>query len=91
MAKLPESVRLSASAVTLFRLHVERQGNVKLDDSNRDAYRELESAGLMLLSRPFVGERVYRLTRNGFERKAELLAQSESTSPSPGLKSSTQR
>jgi hypothetical protein len=63
---------LSESAVSLFRLHVERKGQIEVDDSTREAYQELERAGLMLLSRPFVGERVYRLTKEGFERKGEI-------------------
>ncbi len=67
------AVTLSESAKALLRLHVERRGQINVDDANRDAYRELERAGLMLLSRPFVGEPVYRLTREGFERKAELI------------------
>ena len=65
---------LSQAALALFRTHVDRQGDVAVDDSNRQAYRELETAGLVLLSRPYAGPRAYRLTREGFERKAELLA-----------------
>lgn len=65
---------LSDSALALFRLHVARQGKVDVDDSNRNAYRELERAGLVLNCRPFAGNQLYSLTREGFERKAELLA-----------------
>jgi hypothetical protein len=68
------TIALSESALALFRLHVERKGKIALDDSTREPYRELAAAGLVLLSRPFVGERVYRLTKEGFERKDELLA-----------------
>ncbi len=64
----------SPSALELFRLHVEQMGKIDVDNSNREAYRELERAGLVLLGRPFVGEPRYHLTREGFERKVELLA-----------------
>ncbi len=68
-----ETITLSEAALALFRLHVERKGRIDIDESNREAYRDLERAGLMLLGRPFVGEPRYHLTRDGFERKAELL------------------
>jgi hypothetical protein len=72
--KLAEPVTLSESAIALFRLHVERQGDIDVTDSNCESYRELEAAGLMLLGRPFTGEPRYHLTREGFERKAELIS-----------------
>ncbi len=67
---------LSAEALALFRLHVERHGELPIDDGNRAAYRELETAGLVAMGHSFRGGRnsVYGLTREGFERKAELLA-----------------
>jgi hypothetical protein len=65
---------LSDSARPPFRLHVERQGDIDVDDSNREAYRELERAGLVMNGRPFVGNKLCSLTREGFERKAELLS-----------------
>jgi hypothetical protein len=68
---------LSEAAVALFRLHVERMGQVEVDETNRDAYRELEQAGLMLLGRPFVGEPRYHLTRSGFDLKGELGARAK--------------
>lgn len=64
---MPETASLSLDALKLMRMHVEQQGRIELDDSNRGAYQELEAAGLMLLSRPFAGPRVYRLTRAGYE------------------------
>jgi hypothetical protein len=89
MADLAESVQLSASAISLFRLHVERLGDVDVNDSTREAYRELAGHGLMMAGSTFRDgpESVYVLTREGFERKAELLACAEenacaSTSPS---------
>jgi len=73
---------LSEAALSLFRLHVERKGQIAVDDSTREPYLELERHGLMLLSRPFVGERVYRLTKEGFDRKTELLSTAASPSES---------
>ncbi len=74
---------LSHEALALFRQHIERHGDIEVDDSNREAYRELARAGLMVVGNSFArGEaRVYHVTKTGFERKAELLA---ATAPSPG-------
>lgn len=71
---------LSPAALDLFRLHVERQGRIDVDDANRDAYRELEAAGLVMHSRPFAGNQLYSLTEAGFERKQRLIATSLSES-----------
>jgi hypothetical protein len=64
----------SKAAVELFRLHVDRRGDVAVDDSTRPAYEELRRAGLMAVGHSFAGGRnsVYKLTREGLERKAEL-------------------
>ena len=72
---------LSAAALALFRLHIERRGDVLVDDSNREGYRELARAGLMVAGNSFAGgqESVYHVTKRGFERKAALLA----TAPAP--------
>lgn len=69
-----ETVTLSPSAIALFRLHVERQGRIDVDDSTRESYRELARAGLMRAGSTFRDgpESIYRLTVEGFERKAEL-------------------
>jgi hypothetical protein len=71
---------LSNAAISLFRLHVERHGDLDAE-SHRAAYQELERAGLMAVGHSFRDGRnsIYRLTKEGFERKAELLA----ISPSP--------
>ena len=74
MAEPAQCTRLSEAAIALFRLHVERGGEIDVDDTNHEAYRELERAGLVVNSRPFVGNRLYQLTRQGFEQKRELLA-----------------
>ena len=48
----------------------------EVTDANRAAYRELAAAGLMAAGHSFAGgdESVYRLTKEGFERKAEVRA-----------------
>jgi hypothetical protein len=69
----PPMNTLSESALALFRLHVERQGRIDVDDANREAYRELERAGLVMNCRPFTGNQLYSLTREGFERKLEQI------------------
>ena len=57
--------------------------DIEVDDSNRETYRELARAGLMVVGNSFAGgeESMYHVTKEGFERKAELLA---ATAPSPG-------
>ncbi len=67
---------LSDAALALFRLHVERKGRIPVDETTRELYRELARHGLMLAGSTFRDgeESVYVLTREGFERKAELLA-----------------
>ncbi len=73
---------LSPAALALFRLHVERHGDLDVD-AHRETYRELERAGLMVVGNTFAGgqDSIYHVTREGFERKAELIA---ATSPAPG-------
>jgi hypothetical protein len=84
------AIKLSDAALALFRLHVERHGNIVVDDSNREIYRELERAGLMACGHSFRDGRdsIYGLTKEGFERKAELLA---ATAPSPGTAAGPRR
>ncbi len=67
-----ETKKLSPAALALFRLHVERRGKIDVDNCNREAYRELELAGLVVNSRPFVGNQLYSLTRKGYELKLEM-------------------
>ena len=69
-----QTILLSDSAISLFRRHVERKGKIDVDNGNREPYRELEHAGLVLLGRPFVGEPRYHLTRSGSERKQSPLS-----------------
>jgi hypothetical protein len=70
-----ETITLSPAALDLFRLHVDRQGQIAVDDITREPYRELARAGLMRAASTFRDgpESIYRLTPEGFERKAELL------------------
>ena len=65
-------MELSNVALALFRLHVERQGRIDVDDTNLEAYRELEAAGLVMNSRPSAGNQLYSLTRAGFELRIKL-------------------
>ncbi|MGC8641687.1 MAG: hypothetical protein ACP5XB_17610 [Isosphaeraceae bacterium] len=66
---------MSDAAIALFRLHVERHGDVRVDATTRNAYRELARAGLMVPVSTYAGgpESAYRLTREGFERKGEII------------------
>jgi hypothetical protein len=62
---------LSDAALALFRLHLEHRRTLDLDRN-----RELARAGLMVAGNSFAGgqDSVYHVTKEGFERKAELLA-----------------
>ena len=67
---------LSDASLALFRLHVACGGHIPITDENRDSYDKLVKAGLMAWGHTFRDGRnsICRLTKNGFERKAELLA-----------------
>jgi hypothetical protein len=62
-------------ALALVRQHLEQHGQIDVD-ANREADRELERAGLMACGHSFRDGRdsIYRLTKPGFERNAELLS-----------------
>jgi hypothetical protein len=70
-----QALALSEKALALFRLHIERHGDIDVD-ANRETYRELERAGVVIVGNTFAGgqDSVYHVTKEGFERKAELLA-----------------
>jgi hypothetical protein len=74
---------LRHEALTLFRQHIERHGDIEVDVSNRETHRELASAGQMVVGNSFARreESMYHVIKTGFERKAELLA---AAAPSPG-------
>jgi hypothetical protein len=67
---MSETIGLSDAALDLFRLHVERRGQIAVDDTTRGPYRELARAGLMQAGSTFRDgpESVYVLTKQGFER-----------------------
>ena len=77
---MTESQTLSEDALRLLRLHFGDDGP-RVDEDNRDAYRELGRAGLMepLHSFAWGRESNYRLTRAAVERKAEFLIEDAST------------
>jgi hypothetical protein len=66
-----QKAKLSSAAITLFRLHAEQRRTIDIE-ANRETYRELARAGLMVAGHSFAGgdESIYRLTQEGFERKA---------------------
>jgi hypothetical protein len=61
-----QMIALSGAALAVLRLHVE-QDNIRIDDSNREAHRELARAGLMEPIHTFAlgRESRYRLTKEG--------------------------
>jgi hypothetical protein len=77
-----ESARLSDAAVALLRRHYECEAGLPVDDTTREAYRELEAAGLVLLSRPFIGPRLYVLTKLGWKLE-DVLARIDVNASSP--------
>jgi len=70
--------RPSEPALALFRLHVERQGQIAVDDATRELYRELARHGLMRAGSTFRDgeESIYRLTQAGSEFSMPLLSES---------------
>ena len=72
-------ITLSVEALALLRRRL-TQGDRRVDDSNREAYRELARAGIMY---PVSGystgpESHYRFTAEGWRRRAEFLSGSAS-------------
>ncbi len=61
-----QTITLSEAALAMLRLHVE-QDNIRIDDSNREAHRDLARAGLMEAIHTFAlgRESGYRFTREG--------------------------
>jgi hypothetical protein len=66
---------LSSSALALFKRHVELGRTIDLE-ANRPVYEELARAGLMIVGNSFAGgqKSVHNVTKEGFERKAEILS-----------------
>lgn len=82
-----QTVSLSAEAVALLKLHVERAGDIRVDDANRQFYRELARAGLMLAGHSFRDgrEAFYVFTDVGLARYPEWL---DATGPLPSVSAS---
>jgi hypothetical protein len=87
-----QTIALSEAALALFRLHIQERRTVDVE-KNRETYRELARAGLMVVGNSFARgeESVYHVTKTGFERKAELLAVSGWPFMSFGMPSSRMR
>jgi hypothetical protein len=81
------AITLSEAALALLRLHVERRGEIAVDDSNREAYRELADAGLMVVGHSFIRgrEAFYRFTEVGwkFANIANAPWNAEAVAPRP--------
>jgi hypothetical protein len=62
------TIMLSEAGMALLMLHVE-QGEVPVNDSNRELHREPASAGLLVPVHTFSGgrEQFYRFTREGWD------------------------
>jgi hypothetical protein len=84
---MPNTIVLSADALALFKRHIERLGDIAVDDSNREPYRELARAGLMVPLHSFTRGRgaLFRITDEGWDRRFEFIA------PSPAQSSSLAR
>jgi hypothetical protein len=64
-----DTIKLSADALALLRLHLERKGDIPVDDTTRESYRELARAGLMVAGHSFTRgrEAFYKFTDTGYE------------------------
>jgi hypothetical protein len=73
-----QTFTLSESALALFRLHLQEHRTIDVD-ANRATYQELERAGLMAVGNSFAGgqDSIYHVTKEGFERKSEVLSRSK--------------
>ena len=69
-----QTVELSNAALAVLRFRVEG-GSREVNDSNREAYRELARAGIMYPLSGFIGgpECLFRWTDSGWERRFELV------------------
>ncbi len=69
-----QTIALSEAAVAQMRLHMEQSG-IRVDDANREAYRELARAGIMYPVSGFVSgpEAYFRFTEAGWDRRHEIL------------------
>ena len=65
---MPDTVNLSADAMALLKLDLERKGDIPVDDTTRDLYRELARAGLLIAGHSFTRgrEAFCKLTEEGW-------------------------
>jgi hypothetical protein len=70
--RLPAEIALSRTARKTLTRHL--AGETKVTDANRDAYRELARAGIMIPVSTFIGgpEALFRFTWQGCERRHEF-------------------
>jgi hypothetical protein len=82
-----QTTTLSEAALAVLSLHLKRD-NIRIDDSNREAHRELARAGLMEPIHTFALGRDsrYRFTSEGRDMAKALSSRvpSHAESPSPG-------
>jgi hypothetical protein len=64
---MPDTTTLSADALVLLRRHL-TEDDIRVDDSNREAHRELARAGLMIAGHSFRDgrEAFYSFTEKGW-------------------------
>jgi hypothetical protein len=89
---MPETITLSDAALALLKLHMEREGDIRVDNANRELYRELAGAGLMRAGHSFRDgrEAFYVFTEEGWERRREWLDMLPS-GPLPSISASPRR
>jgi hypothetical protein len=70
-----QTIALSEAALAQMRVHMEQDG-IRVDDGNREAYRELALAGIMYpVSTLTRGPEAYfRFTGFGWDRRDEILS-----------------
>jgi hypothetical protein len=70
-----QTIALSEAAQAQMRLHMEQDG-IRVDDANREAYRELARAGIMYPVSTFTRgpEAYFRFTDEGWDRREEILS-----------------
>jgi hypothetical protein len=70
--RLPERIELSSAARRTLARHL--AGDKEVTDANRDAYRELARAGIMVSVGTFIkgDDCVFQLTHQGWERRNEF-------------------
>jgi hypothetical protein len=74
---------LSADAFDLFRHHLPMDGRIALDDSNREACRELGREGLLVVGHSFTGGREAFYVPTALGRKLAEVLERMPTAPSP--------